>query len=118
MSKLHDALRCAAAEHSTVDLSDAELTYRLRRARGEVVAPPDPHYLTGAYYTCSDYARRQGWPPEAWRFVGRTKDIHGLRHGVKVLRLWAPRDYYDSQPDFWSELQRRAVIVLPDDADE
>ncbi len=94
---------------NTEELSDAALTRRLKKARGEVGG--EPIYLTGAFFTCEDYARKQGWERREWRHVGKLRDIQGLRQGTEIIRLWAPEGYYDD--DFWQELLYRAVVVNP-----
>ena len=92
-----------------LDLSDAALTHRLKKLRGEVLE--EPVYLTGAFYTCADYALKQGLARREWRHIGKLRDVHGLRQGTEIIRLWAPTDYYDD--DFWQEVLYRAVVVDP-----
>lgn len=94
---------------NTEELSDAALTYRLKKARGEALS--EHVYLTGAFFTCEDYARKQGWERSEWRHVSKLRDIHTLQQGTEVIRLWAPKGYYDD--DFWGELLYRAVVVNP-----
>lgn len=94
---------------NTEELSDAALTYRLKKARGEVAG--EHIYLTGAFYTCEDYARKQGWERDEWRHVSKLQDIRTLPQGTEVIRLWAPEGYYDD--DFWQELLCRAVVIEP-----